>query len=303
MIIRSRPLSFTTARAGAVFALAATAAVLSACSSSDTTSAPVPAPDPGTGHLHGLGVDPADNSVYAAGHLGVFRLTGGKAVRIADHYQDTMGFTITGPRTFLASGHPSPTDPKATSPHLGLIRSTDAGKTWTTLSAQGTADFHSLQCAGTTLYGYDSQSAQLWASTDDGRTWQRRSKAAITDLAATDSDPERLWATTDSGLQRSTDGGRTFQPVPGAQDLAAIDRPTSTLLIALATDGRVLTSPDGTTFTEHGHLPHGAKPTVLTAVNTTRLLAADDADTVYESKDGGRTWNVLHRSQPESEGH
>ncbi|MEN8652208.1 hypothetical protein ABCR94_16755 [Streptomyces sp. 21So2-11] len=57
-----------------------------------------------------------------------FRLTPTGAVRIADRYQDTMGFTVTGPRTFLASGRPSPADPTAASPHLGLIRSTDAGQ-------------------------------------------------------------------------------------------------------------------------------------------------------------------------------
>lgn len=93
-------------------------------------------------------MDPADGSVYAAGHLGVFRLSGTSAVRIADRYQDTMGFTVTGPRTFLASGHPSPTDPAAVSPYLGLVRSIDAGSTWTTLSAGGEADFHSFQQAG-----------------------------------------------------------------------------------------------------------------------------------------------------------
>ncbi|WP_051699958.1 WD40/YVTN/BNR-like repeat-containing protein [Streptomyces sp. NRRL F-4474] len=174
MTLHSRTVAFTAAAAAAGL-------LLTACSTADTRPAPGKAgsgsdADPGTGHLHGLGVDPADGTLYAAGHLGVFRLTPAGAVRIADRRQDTMGFTVTGPRTFLASGHPSPDDPAATSPHLGLIRSTDAGATWSTVSGAGEADFHSLQQAGPLLYGLDSQTSKVWASTDGGATWERRAK-------------------------------------------------------------------------------------------------------------------------------
>lgn len=257
-------------------------------------------PDPGTGHLHGLGVDPGDGTVYAAGHLGVFRLTGGKAIRVADRYQDTMGFTVTGPRTFLASGHPAPTDRTATSPHLGLIRSTDAAKTWTTVSAEGEADFHSLQQAGQVLYGFDSQTSQVWASGDGGRTWDRRTRLPVADLAAHASNPEEVWATTENGVVISGDGGRTFRPVSGAPDLAAIERPARDALVALGADGTALSSRDGRSWTARGGLPKGAKPTVLTAASPTHLLAADAGDTVYESKDGGRSWRVLHRPDHDS---
>ncbi|MEU9353596.1 hypothetical protein AB0D65_22090 [Streptomyces griseoloalbus] len=113
--------------------LVAVGLLLAGCSSTVTTADTghdSADPDPGTGHLHGLGVDPADGTVYAAGHHGVFRLDGGKVTRVAGRYQDTMGFTVTGPSTFLASGHPAPADPDARSPHLGLIRSTVGGRTF-----------------------------------------------------------------------------------------------------------------------------------------------------------------------------
>ncbi|MGW0916961.1 hypothetical protein ACWD1Z_35420 [Streptomyces sp. NPDC002784] len=114
----------------------------------------------GPGHLHGLGVDPADGTVYAAGHLGAFRLTPTDAVRIAGRYQD-VGLHRHRPADLPSSGHPSPTDPAATSPHLGLIRSTDAGQTSTNVSAAGEADFHSLQQADPILCGLDSQTSQV----------------------------------------------------------------------------------------------------------------------------------------------
>lgn len=294
----------------AAFAAAATASglLLTACSTPDTTPAQGKAgatsdADPGTGHLHGLGVDPADGTLYAAGHLGVFRLGPTGAVRIADRYQDTMGFTITGPRTFLASGHPSPTDPAATSPHLGLIRSTDAGQTWTTVSAAGEADFHSLQQAGPILYGLDSRTAQIWASKDAGATWERRAKIPAGDLAAHPGTPEEVWATSRDGLLHSTDGAATFQPVPGAPVLAAVEQPAPGRLIALAADGRVLSGSDGTSWTERGRLPGGVQGAVLTAASPDHLLAADSNDAVHESKDGGRTWTTVHQGGHTTTGH
>ncbi|MGW0552232.1 hypothetical protein [Streptomyces altiplanensis] len=68
-------------RTAAFAAAAATGALLlTACSTTDTAPAQgkvgaTSDADPGTGHLHGLGLDPADGALYAAGHLGVFRLT------------------------------------------------------------------------------------------------------------------------------------------------------------------------------------------------------------------------------------
>ncbi|TDU74667.1 hypothetical protein [Streptomyces sp. KS 21] len=74
-------------------------------------------------------------------------------------------------------------------------------------------------------------------------------------------------------------------------------------LIALAADGKVLAGGDGTSWTEHGHLPQGAQPALLTAASPAHLPAADTNDSVYESQDGGRTWTVVHRPGHTSTGH
>lgn len=78
-------------------------------------------------------------------------------------------------------------------------------------------------------------------------------------------------------------------------NLAAIERPAADVLAVLGTDGKVLSSRDGRVWAARGRLPQGAQPTVLTAASPTHLLAADTGDTVYETKDGGRSWKVLHR--------
>ena len=88
------------------------------------------------GHVHGLGVDPEDGTLYAATHFGVFRVgDGGDLTRIADRWQDTMAFTVVGPEHFLGSGHPDLREDLPS--HLGLIESLDAAESWSVLSLGG----------------------------------------------------------------------------------------------------------------------------------------------------------------------
>ncbi|WP_093802960.1 hypothetical protein [Streptomyces sp. Wb2n-11] len=261
--------------------------------------------DPGVGHLHDLGVDPADGTLYAAGHLGVFGLIPTGAVRITDRYQDAMGFTVTGPRTLLAGNHPSPTAPAATSPYLGLIRSADAGQTWTTVSAADEADFHSLQQAGLILHGLDSRTSQVWAGKDVGATWERRAKIPADDLAVpprdaaggVDGRPRRAAAQHRQRRRPPAGSRRTGPGRRGAAGSRPADRPHR---------GTARSSPvatDGISWTERGCLPGGVRGSVLTAVGPGRLLAADSNDAVHESKDGGRTWTTVHQGGHTNTGH
>lgn len=168
-------------RLRAAASLTALVLLSSACGQAEPAA---DAADPGIGHIHGLGVDPADNALYVAGHHGLFRISSAdKAERVAGRVQDHMGFTVVGPKTFLASGHPGA--PRASDPHLGLIRTTDAGRTWVTVSAGGTADFHALQPAGGRLPGQ---------------------AAAFTAVTA----QRLLAATADGAVHESADGGQSF---------------------------------------------------------------------------------------------
>src|SRR5918992_2246739 len=72
----------------------------------------VPATDPGPIHVHGLGINPADGSLFIATHTGLFRVgrDSQRAVRVGDRFQDTMGFSVVGADRFLGSGHPDARD-------------------------------------------------------------------------------------------------------------------------------------------------------------------------------------------------
>ena len=277
--------------AGLLLAVAAALAVFAIQARQDSDGAPV-TNDPGVAHVHGLGINPANGDVYAATHLGVFRITkGGKATRIADRYQDTMGFTVVGPDHFLASGHPDLREDLP--PLLGLLESTDAGRTWEEKSLLGEADFHALRYMHGTIYGYDSTGSGFMVSRD-GRRWDTRSKTTLRDFAVSPKDPEVVLATTPNGLERSEDGGRTWKDAqsPPQPVLIAWEGADALWLVDFA--GGVHVSADGgATWDQRGNV--SPRPEAFLATGD-RLYAAVE-DGIYASRDGARTWKPLFREE------
>jgi hypothetical protein len=266
--------------------------LLTACSSGTSEehseAAPSGSSGPALGHVHGLGVDPADGALYIASHTGVYRFPKGGAVeRVADRYQDTMGFAIVGPGHFLASGHP---DARENLPvRLGLIESKDGAKTWTAVSLQGEADFHAIEPAGDRIYAYDSVSGALVVTTNR-RTWTAMERRPLLDLAADPGDPGVLLATTPQGeLLRSTKGS-ALAAVAGAPRLGPLDWETDGPLVGVGADGTVMVSSDGgATWAQKGTLEG-----VVEALDVTRgrwHAATDRA--IFESTDDGQTWRPV----------
>ena len=94
----------------------------------NTAGDPVSAP--GVGHIHGIGVNPADGRVYASAHRGVIQLSEQHPpVVVGDQVQGYDGFIVVVPNHFLASGHP-----RQRPWTFGLVESTDGGATWTSRS-------------------------------------------------------------------------------------------------------------------------------------------------------------------------
>lgn len=241
-------------------------------------------------HVHGLGINPADGKLYVATHDGLYQLpAGGGAVRLVGAgRQDTMGFTIAGPNLFLASGHPAPG--QGGPPHLGLIESTDAGATWTTMSLPGQADFHALRFRHNTVYGYNSVRRQLIASTDK-TSWQTRASMALRDFDVSPTDPQTLLATTDTGLQRSSDGGAAWSPA-GGPPLLLLAWETVDRLWGVTTTGDILRSADGgTSWNPSGKL--AGQATAFAAHDGT-LYASVHERGIYRSGDGGTIWTQVY---------
>ncbi|MEU0715748.1 F510_1955 family glycosylhydrolase [Streptomyces lavendulocolor] len=259
------------------------ALTLAACSSGDDGEGTASA---ALSHIHGLGIDPADGRLYVATHQGVYTPDdNGDPQLVGDRQDDFMGFTITKAGTFVASGHPAPG--RDAPGNLGLIESTDAGKTWKNKSLSGEVDFHSLDYANDTIYGYDSTNGLLRVS-KDGVRWDERGQLQALDIAASPNDRNTILATTQDGVAKSTDGGKAFEA--GAQPvMALISWATPDALYGIDPSGTLHRSADGgINWAKAGTVP-GGQPQALEAVNSKHILAATQ-DGVFESKDGGETF-------------
>jgi hypothetical protein len=251
--------------------------------------------DAGPQHVHGLGVNPSDGDLYIATHRGLWRAPAGeaRARRVGDVLHDLMGFTVVDADTFLASGHPDARHELP--PQMGLQRSTDAGRAWSTVSLLGEADLHVLRAAGQRVYGVDSGTGSFLTSADAGRSWQQRTPPAqVFDLAIDPDDADRLVAATEGGLFASTDTGRTWRP--RRDDLAGLLAwPTARRLYLVEGDGTVSRSDDGgRTFDRAGTV--GAQPEAFAADGDRELYAAVHGGEVLASGDGGANWRT--RAKP-----
>lgn len=254
--------------------------------------------DPGPVHVHGLGINPADGALFIATHTGTYRVPpdAEKAERVGESLQDTMGFTIVGPNRFLGSGHPDPEAMREQNlpPNLGLIESTDGGRTWSPISLLGEADFHVLRSHGDRVYGFDSTNRRLLVSPNRGGTWSpRRIPGGLLDLAVNPLKSSHVVATSERGLISSIDDGRSWRAL--GERIGFLAWPAPSRLLQVDGAGVVHASRDsGKRWRTVGDI--GGQPAAFLAQTADDLYVALHDGTVKQSADGGKSWLV--RSTP-----
>lgn len=249
----------------------------------------------------GFDVNPADRSVWLASNTGLFRLAQGarRPEQVkgrlttdsgAGEISEQLAIRFRGPNSLLASGHP-PADSDLPSA-LGLIESSDAGKTWTNISELGKVDFHAIQLARGVLVAGLYGEAGINVSRDGGKTFQ--TSAPPEPIADLEVDPDRSdrWViSTATGLFTSANGGtawRQREPVPYSR----FAWPESDTLYRIDPGGPVKRSNDaGASWQNVGNT--GGEPQALAAEDTDRLYAALLDGSIKASPDGGRTWSAI----------
>lgn len=279
----------TTFRTALVLAIVSIGLVLTGCTGADGEGSNDVYADLGPEHVHGLGLNPADGSLYIATHTGLFRMPedSDDSERVGDRLQDTMGFAVTGPDRFLGSGHPDLRDDLP--PLLGLIESSDAGRTWKSISLLGEADFHALRVSGSRVVGYDAGGARVMSSADGGRTWETLdTPAEVSDLVLDPDSPARIVAASAAGVITTSDEGDTWTRLIADADILAW--PAGDALYGFAADGAVTVSRDGGASWEHvGDL--GGEPAAAMATDRDTLVVALHDARILNSGDGGRSWS------------
>lgn len=276
--------------AGLLVLAAAGGAALALTNEGDGGIAGLVGSGPDLAHVHGLGVNPMDGSLYIATHTGLWRAGRGNrtATRVGDSKQDVMGFSVVGPDRFFGSGHPGPG--QSAPPNLGLIRSDDGGRSWEPVSLLGEADFHVLRSRGRTVYGFNGLSGTLMASRDGGRRWQQQAPPGpLIDLAIDPADPRRVVVSTDEALFGSSDAGGGWRPLADDR-IGLLAWPERERLYFIDGSGQVSRSEDcGRVWREMGSI--GAQPAAFAAADGALYAALPDG-TVKRSSDDGATWSV-----------
>lgn len=248
------------------------------------------------GHVHALGVNPADGAIMVASHAGLLRVdpVTSDHERVGGHYRDMMGFVVVGPDEFLASGHPDvPGMVDGDPAQLGMLRSTDGGLTWQEQSLSGAADLHEIVAAGSSVLAWDSLSSELMVSADL-RSWDSLSSIELLDLVVDPDNHDQLVAATSTGVVRSVDGGRSWEPMDGPEMVqvawsAAMGR------FGVDAEGMIWKA-RGLGWSPAGSVP--GEPQVLDAYGQDLLVAVSDSEDVtevYSSVDEGRTWSRVFR--------
>jgi hypothetical protein len=280
-------------RVRAAAALAAGACLilaLSGCSPSSVTAGTGPASSTGSpmrdAHVHGLSVSGQTGQVLLATHEGLFDMTKQPAAKIGAT-NDLMGFTGgTDHDVLYASGHPG--EGSDLPNPLGLIRSTDAGKTWEQLSRQGESDFHALTATKSGIVGFDG----TLRTSPDGKSWKTVAADFVPAALAGSPNGDTVLATTPQGIRRSTDGGQTWKTVNSGPVVQFAAFASAAEAVGVEPDGTVHFSADaGSTWTRKGQIQDTVQAVAAVKGPESHLsIWAATAGGLVVSTDGGATF-------------
>ncbi len=225
-------------------------------------------------HVHAIERAGPNGPVLLATHDGLW-VAGGNDLSLVGPRIDLMGFSVLDATTYRASGHPGPgvdlDEP------VGLIETSDAGRTWSALSRAGESDFHLLEVNDSITVGFDG----ALRSSTDGKSWQDgRAPEGLVDLALQPAGRNVLASAAD-GLLRSQDQGATWSPVPSAPPLVLVDWVDESTVLGISNDGGVHTSTDGgSTWEERDRLDSAiqAMSAGRTPEGDIELLIAEEAE-------------------------
>jgi photosystem II stability/assembly factor-like uncharacterized protein len=255
-------------------------------------------------HIHGLGYSSDGKQLFIPAHDGFVVYSDGKWSTTDGKKHDYMGFNIVD-NGFYSSGHPA-SDAGMKNP-LGIVKSTDNGKTLEQLDLYGIEDFH-LMAVGFkshTIYVYNSKpnakmdSKGLYYSTDDTKTWHKSAMNGISSepftLAVHSTDSAIIAVGTKEGILLSKDFGNQFEALQ-------VKTPSTALTFGMQGDlwiggPDLLTDKNGNDYIPYQIPALGQDDSVAfiaqNPVNENEIVFTTFKKSIYRSTDKGISWDEM----------
>ena len=271
------------------------------------------AASPFGGHVHALAVNPQTDELFL-GARPIYRSTDG-----GENWTAVEGIPKSEERANITSIAVDPSDPQvmyATGHGIGVVKSTDAGKTWNSASSglggMSTEGFAIDAKDPGTLYAWVLGTG-LYRSKDASGSWQRvddgPKQQEIRTLASVNSPTGMggiwLYAGLDTGVMKSPDCFCGWDRLPneglpeGRVYSVAVDSSDPNVLYAGLREGVFKTSDGGQTWSQVTDLVEDAVVTV-NAAEPNEIYAVGADGTLVSSPDAGATWTKKESSNGQS---
>jgi phosphoribosyl-AMP cyclohydrolase len=203
--------------------------------------------------LHGLGYSPDGGSIMLPAHDGIKLYSEGRWSDGPGAKHDYMGFSAVSDG-FYSSGHPAQGSNKKNP--FGIVKSTDGGNSFKTLTLYGKVDFHLMNVSFNkhTIYVVNPQSNSemkgtgLFYSKDEAKTWIKSKMDGFSDepaALAVHPDNDGIVALgSQQGLYISKDYGDQFEKVSDIQVTSLYFNPQGKLFVGEYNQGATLTNLD-----------------------------------------------------------
>ncbi|WP_231571553.1 F510_1955 family glycosylhydrolase [Gordoniibacillus kamchatkensis] len=254
-------------------------------------------------HLHGLGYSADGKRLFIPVHNGLQVYADGSWNEGPGEKHDYMGFTAVDDG-FYSSGHPAPGS-KYKNP-LGLVKSTNDGKTVSVISLEGEVDLHGMTAGfrSHTLYVTNPEpnskmkQAGLFYSKDKGETWTNSPATGLqgqmTAIAAHPYDASIAAVGTTTGTYLSRDYGQRFTSLVPEQPVSALTFTDSGNVLAATSGPNASLLEINIESKESLAIKMPSKDTITYVVqNPTdpkELVLTTEPKDVYLSTDRGATW-------------